>query len=216
MNKIKIFEVSKYCGGEYSRWIANKVLVDSVDQADVVFFKGGDDVDPSLYNESRHYSTQSHLNRDLYEQQVYRTAIKAGKKVIGVCRGLQFLSVMNGCKLFQDITGHAGSHFMQNVGIEGFEPFKITSTHHQALPLREAMKNPEFKLFGVAEAKVTYSHHEYVEDEYYPIVEMGMFGRDTLVIQSHPEMVVSNGKITEGYEHYIEYCRILFNKLIER
>jgi gamma-glutamyl-gamma-aminobutyrate hydrolase PuuD len=217
MKKIKIFEVSKYCKGEYSTWIENKILVESIDQADLVFFKGGDDVHPSFYFEPPHYSASHNLYRDLYEQQIYKSAVNAGKKIIGVCRGSQFLSVMQGCKLFQDIRGHLGSHELLTEDTN--EKLLVTSTHHQAVPLQEAIKNPDFQLFAKSNAVVTYQNNEYLENGTYPIVEMGMFGKDILIIQSHPEMVCSsfeNKVVYKGYETYIEYCRSLFKKLMEQ
>ena len=54
------------------------------------------------------------------------------KPMAGICRGGQFLNVMNYGKMFQNVNGHAisGTHAAyDNNGNE----FQVTSTHHQMM-----------------------------------------------------------------------------------
>ncbi len=107
----------------------NIAIVNQLDRADLVIFTGGEDVDPKYYGEEKHPSTWSNPKRDAYEKQIF-DLIKPNQIVVGICRGSQFLCVMNGGKLVQNVTGHAmyGEHKIINK--EG-KIFKITSTHHQ-------------------------------------------------------------------------------------
>lgn len=67
---------------------------------DLVCFTGGADVSPHMYGEE---NISSHCDpiRDEFEKQVFEAYV--GKApMIGICRGGQFLNVMNGGKLIQD------------------------------------------------------------------------------------------------------------------
>lgn len=109
-----------------------------LDDAQVVIFQGGEDVSPHLYGESRHPTTASNARRDHFEFACYKAT--QGKLRIGICRGAQFLNVMNGGFLYQHVDGHcSGAHQMrytENIGssrsvtryLRG-----ITSTHHQLI-----------------------------------------------------------------------------------
>lgn len=76
--------------------------VDTDADVDLVCFTGGADVSPSLYGEE---NTGSYCDpaRDIYEQDIYETYLKADIPMVGICRGGQFLNVMNGGKMIQDL-----------------------------------------------------------------------------------------------------------------
>ena len=65
----KIFVVGNALN--YSSWIDNHKLVDKVEDADIVLFTGGEDVDPSLYGCKKHPTTYSNLQRDLEEKAIF-------------------------------------------------------------------------------------------------------------------------------------------------
>ena len=102
MKKVYVVGEAKH----YASFITNIKLVDDITTADIVVFTGGEDVDPSLYNAEKHPKTYSNLARDLYEKEMFEK-IKPHQLVIGICRGSQFLCVMNGGKLIQHVNGHA-------------------------------------------------------------------------------------------------------------
>lgn len=103
----------------------------SPEDADVVIFTGGEDVNPLLYGERPHSSTSFNNKRDEVDMALYETCVSQGIPMFGVCRGAQFLHVMNGGKLYQDIDNHYGSHSMYDVKnrcvVNG-----VSSVHHQA------------------------------------------------------------------------------------
>ena len=112
----------------YSNFIDGAVLTKSLEEADVVLFTGGEDVDPSLYGAKKHRATSSNLDRDLEERAIFGK-VKPKQLCLGICRGSQFLCVMNGGILVQHCIGHAigRTHVITN----GEEKYHITSTHHQ-------------------------------------------------------------------------------------
>lgn len=112
----------------YACFLKNYRLVDSIENADIIIFTGGEDVDPSLYNCKKHYSTYSNLDRDLKEIEIFKK-VQPNQLCIGICRGSQLLAVLNGGKLVQDCDNHAlhDTHPITN----GKYTFEITSTHHQ-------------------------------------------------------------------------------------
>ncbi len=99
--RLKVYVVGKAKG--YANWLPDVDLVEGVKQADLVLFTGGEDVDPSMYDEPKGKNTWSNLNRDLTEKKIFDEAVATKKLMLGVCRGSQFLCVMNGGKLVQQV-----------------------------------------------------------------------------------------------------------------
>lgn len=106
----------------------------TVDDANIICFTGGEDVDPKFYGEEPLPGTGYNTARDTKESIIYSEALASRKPMIGICRGSQFLNVMNGGKLWQDVNHHAlyGKHPITDMRsgnvIEG-----MTSTHHQQM-----------------------------------------------------------------------------------
>lgn len=108
-------------------------VVYELEQADMVCFTGGADVTPSIYNQRRHSKTHNDSMRDDYETLFYKEALEKGLPMVGICRGGQFLHVMNGGQLYQHVDGHATGrpHGVYDV-LTGDSHF-VTSTHHQMM-----------------------------------------------------------------------------------
>lgn len=108
-------------------------LTTDIEEADLLQFTGGQDVSPFLYGQPVHPTTYSDPRRDLVESGYYSWGVRLGKKMAGICRGGQFLNVMNGGSMYQDIEGHAihGTHncFDRHAGMS----YQVTSTHHQMM-----------------------------------------------------------------------------------
>lgn len=105
-----------------------------VDDADIVCFTGGEDVNPHYYGERCLSSTHYNDERDQFEFEIFGEAIALQKPMIGICRGAQFLNVANGGSLYQHVDNHAISlghdilHIANGEVIPG-----VTSTHHQQM-----------------------------------------------------------------------------------
>ena len=107
-------------------------IVDKLELADLVQFTGGSDVTPALYGEEAHLHTHSNKARDDCEMLLYAAALRMEKPMVGICRGGQFLNVMNGGKMNQHINGHCNSHDITYEDIQGGMQFvHVSSTHHQ-------------------------------------------------------------------------------------
>ena len=78
---------------DYAQWLDGLVL------------HGGADVWPGSYGEEPlHDAWHGDRIRDEYEQALVHAFVKAGKPVLGVCRGLQLINVAFGGTLYQDIS----------------------------------------------------------------------------------------------------------------
>lgn len=107
--------------------------VETLDDADLIQFTGGEDVSPNLYNQARHVTTYCNPDRDRYEKLVFQYGLDRKLPMAGICRGGQFLNVMCGGALYQDVDNHGiyGTH--QVMDIKTGEIFDATSTHHQMM-----------------------------------------------------------------------------------
>ena len=125
--KIKVYVVGPQ--KNYANFLDDFELVDNIEDAKIVIFTGGEDVTPSLYGAKQHESTFCNKERDMFEIKEFNR-IKKSQLVVGICRGSQFLCVMNGGKLVQDITGHCLYDTHEIYNNDGVQ-LEITSTHHQ-------------------------------------------------------------------------------------
>lgn len=82
---MKVFVV----GGaiNYANWIKDVEIVGNLNQAQIVLFTGGEDVDPSFYGCEKHERTWSNPIRDKEEIEIFNK-VRDNQLVIGVCRGL--------------------------------------------------------------------------------------------------------------------------------
>lgn len=101
---------------------------------------GGRDVDPSLYNAERGWHTQpGDLERDHFEMDLVRYAMRHKKNILGICRGHQLLNVALGGTLIQhiedahpykhQITIQEDSELLRFMGTDIY----VNSLHHQAV-----------------------------------------------------------------------------------
>lgn len=103
----------------------------NIEKDDLILFAGGTDVNPKLYGEKHGtWTSRPDLQRDAFERSIFE--LYPDNPKLGICRGAQFLNVMNGGKLIQDVTGHAigATHPMHT--IDG-RVIPVTSTHHQMM-----------------------------------------------------------------------------------
>jgi GMP synthase-like glutamine amidotransferase len=96
---------------------------------DLICFTGGADINPALYGEDPHPTTYCDPNRDKEDILAYRTFSDIPK--VGICRGGQFLNVMNGGKLVQDMPGHRNC--LHDVTVNSRCIWPVNSDHHQQM-----------------------------------------------------------------------------------
>lgn len=204
MNNRKIFCVGPE--NTYSNWMQG-VLVSDIESANLVLFTGGEDVTPSLYNDAKHHTTGCNKQRDDYEIEFYNKALSLGKKMIGICRGSQFLCAMSDGKLVQHQQAQPYRHPIKTTTGRSFI---TTSSHHQA-QYPWGLPKDEFKILGWTEALSSFHFNgkgeeivnniipNNVECEivYYPKTQC-------LGIQGHPEWQDLSGED-------VQYVRGLLN-----
>lgn len=108
-------------------------ITDDLDDADLVQFVGGADVNPAIYGQHCHSTTSFDDERDTREMNIYLDALEMGIPMAGICRGGQFLNVMNGGSMYQHVDNHglAKTHKAWLTGAT--LPIDVTSTHHQMM-----------------------------------------------------------------------------------
>lgn len=165
-------------------------VVDNYTDADFICFTGGADVSPALYMEP---NTDSHcdISRDLHCIGLFNWARYNSIPCVGICRGGQFLNVMNGGKMIQDYPSQGYIHTMYHYteDEETINAIKVTSTHHQVM-----IPPNQYNIFGWGKNK----------DEVEIAVYEGDIGVYYICFQPHPE-----------YEEAEGDCRNLFFQLIE-
>lgn len=192
----KVFVVG--CQTSYARWIYDSTLVDNIEDADIVLFTGGEDVDPSLYGAKAHDSVWSNPTRDEFEVNTFKK-IKTTQLAVGICRGLQLFNVLNGGTLVQDVNNHwiSDTHEIHNE----LNRYEIKSLHHQMVyPFN---LNPEhYKILYWTKRRSTHYYGEDIDADQFDI-----FGEPEVVyyctpglpkclgIQGHPEMMRSDSAV---------------------
>jgi putative glutamine amidotransferase len=163
-------------------------------------FDGGADVHPRLYGEIKEDRTFVNEYRDFVEINTYATmeALFPDINFVGICRGHQFLNVMRGGTLFQDLgkinKPHPALHSVNIVNKESLlykyvnaPKMWVNSAHHQAIKVLGE---------GLISTMVDSKHN---------IIE-GIEGDKIRAVQSHPEMW------TRDYSHVNEVLSYLFRR----
>ena len=97
------------------------------DSLDGVFLPGGEDIDPTLYEEEPHELLGAvDKERDRTESLLARWALEESKPIMAICRGAQMLNVVAGGTLFQDITALRPHSEKHDYFPPQFERFRIS------------------------------------------------------------------------------------------
>ncbi len=104
----------------------------SLEHADLLQLIGGADVNPALYGEQALPNTWFDDKCDEHTKLLTDEAIRKRIPIAGICRGSQYLSVLGGGKLWQDVDGHATGYSHDLLDIESDMIIEgCSSTHHQ-------------------------------------------------------------------------------------
>ena len=117
------------------------------DEYDGLILCGGNDIDPCYYGEDINGAINIDKERDQAESELLKAFLSAGKPVMGICRGHQFINIALGGTLYQDIENaethtnrtdfycvhevksEPGSIFERIYGTD----FSVNSSHHQSV-----------------------------------------------------------------------------------
>jgi len=187
-------------------------VVEDIGDADLVQFTGGSDVDPIWYGHKKHHTTHSNSKRDVEEEAIFLQCIANGVPMAGICRGGQFLHVMNGGEMFQDVDNHAiyGTHKTYDISESYPKSIQVTSTHHQMIS-----GNGKMEVLLVAELarhKIIYDtvtetfidNGDYQSENEMDIEACFYRASNCLCFQPHPEMVEKEHECQEWYFNTIK------------
>ena len=126
--------------------LGHEVVLDEISSdVDLVVFTGGEDLNPELYGEKVNGAVGINNKRDSHEVEKYILARAAGLPIVGICRGGQFVHVMNKGKLIQHMPGMSMGLFtsMKNfpaLGNNFPQQVKFKKDHHQVIRLHTGHK----------------------------------------------------------------------------
>lgn len=168
---------------------AHDRLVEMVVNADALLLSGGGDVDPRRYEPDGTVAPEtSEVDpaRDRLEIWAYLAARARGKRVLGICRGIQLIAVAAGGSLHQHLpaAGFQG-HWNRDLEFEPSHAIKAESGSLAADALAGATKINSIHHQGVAdpgELRAT----AWADDGLIEAIE----GEDVLGIQWHPERLL--------------------------
>jgi gamma-glutamyl-gamma-aminobutyrate hydrolase PuuD len=194
-------------------------IVPNIDESSLVQFTGGADVSPMLYGQYMHNRTRADLDRDKRDIAVWRIAEQMGLPMAGICRGGQFLNVMCGGSMWQDVNEHAiGKGHEMMCHLTG-EVEHVTSTHHQMMipskggiilgtALESYRKERHTSESGPTIRTLTRaSVHSPIEEQ--DIEAVFYVKENVLCFQPHPEF---HGQ-KKLADKYFEYIDLLFSPL---
>lgn len=156
---------------------------------DGVLVAGGQDIDPRLYGQlPASTSTVLDPERDRFEIELVLAAVRLGRPVLGICRGIQVINVAFGGSLLRDLPlGCGESH-----------AFLGYPAGHRSHEVRLVASSRIASLLGEAEMVNSY-HHQAVDRLGDGLVATGhavdgvvealeLPGSEVLGVQWHPEM----------------------------
>jgi len=166
-----------------------RVLMKEKERVLAVLFTGGEDVSPPLYGGVNDRLSVTSSRRDDLEKKIFLYCKKNGIKMIGICRGIQFLNVMSGGKMCQHVESHAGiEHSILYPALK--ERHFVNSLHHQMVKLPEnaipvALAKPEL-------CDWCFDENGKMSDPPSEEIEAAIFPKDNAIgVQFHPEMMGS-------------------------
>jgi putative glutamine amidotransferase len=151
----------------YWNWFEAEMLSGDIDLVELSFLKnnfediglcdgfvlsGGVDIEPSLYGGARVYDNMEQTfqqDRDQFEEKIFRHAESTAKPLLGICRGLQLVNVLQGGKLIQDL----------GAGNEIHRKAKEDKEH----PVRIFPGTRLFEIIGERQGQVNSAHHQAVD-----------------------------------------------------
>lgn len=112
-----------------------------LDIVDGLVFAGGGDIDPSIYGGEHHPSIYLvDGDRDQFELTLAKAALNASIPTLGICRGMQILSVASGAKLIPhvpDVFGDTIAHRLDHPRRPTPHPVQIQANSRLATIMQE-------------------------------------------------------------------------------
>lgn len=174
-------------------------------ELDGLVLSGGNDLDPILYQAENQGSLDICRERDQFEMALCQEALKQGKPILGICRGMQLLNVLLGGTLIQEVHRQTKQRHLQKAAPEiathtvelvpgsvlaqifQTDSIQVNSYHHQAIQkLGKDLRATAFSEDGLIEG-IEYTNAACV-----------------LGVQWHPEMMVeANIQMARLFDYFV-------------
>lgn len=189
-----------------------ETLMPLLQKLDGILFSGGSDIDPNLYGEYPKFGLGAiEPRRDTHEIRLAQIALtKLNIPVLGICRGMQLLTVATGGKLYQDLASQKPE------GINHSVPKSIR--HHAFHPVRMEVGSVLYNIYQGDVLTVNSFHHQAVKelgqgfkatmiapDGIIEGMEWEESNRFVVAVQWHPEMM----------EEKVDTIRPIFTAFVE-
>ena len=149
-------------------------------KCDAFILTGGVDVHPNFYNGKHAYNNSPNNfqpERDVFEERIYRYSQEKKLPVLGICRGMQLVNVLEGGKLIQDLDNGNERHRKEALDKEhGIAAEKGTLLHEIA---------------NTVNGIVNSAHHQ--------AIDPNAIG-DNLIVNAYDDDYTDNVNIIEGLE----------------
>lgn len=208
MSKKKVYVSNSHRAySHYYDWLTGMDLIPtrSIFEADIVIFTGGEDINPSLYNQPVGQRTWYNDNRDIVEVADFQIAQKYGKICLGICRGAQLICALSSGSLIQHTTFHAGHPHL--VEFENGDYAQTSSLHHQMLYPFDLPKE-DYKVLGWTPKSKSDTYLNGLDQEInlpedFKELEVVWFTKTRgFAVQGHPEMMGPNTSFTKILSKY--------------
>lgn len=199
--KVKVYVVGTSTG--YASFL-NHTLVNSIEEADLVLFTGGEDISTALYRQAKgKFTDDPNIVRDSIEINAAEEAMKLKKPIFGTCRGAQLGCALSGGLLVQ----HMNHPYNHNLRLYDGTIIQTNSLHHQLQnpynlhPSKYIVAGHSKGLSNIylngEDSNIILRSSTYKEEEYYTIEPELVYYRENnwLGIQGHPEMMPYNASL---------------------
>ncbi len=184
-----------------------ETLAEFLSRIDGLLLTGGDDIDPSWYDEANQFGKSViDPKRDRVEILLTRQARESGLPILGICRGIQLMNVAFGGSLYQDTSLRSGTGAHQ---VE--EPY-VYLEH----PVSISRDSRMFGLAGAGTAQVNSRHHQilnriapgftataFAPDGVVEAIENLLGGCYLVGVQWHPEMSPTHGLSIAVFQDFL-------------
>jgi len=184
-------------------------LKQTISLFDGFLFTGGQDVNPKLYGHKKNEHCGEICDmRDRMETYIFREAVlNQNKPAFGICRGIQFLNVVLGGTLHQDIPTELPSAITHSQK----QPYDVPAHKVRVLP-----GTPLHKLAGKESIEVNSSHHQGInriakELEVMAVADDGLVEAVYMparlhvwAVQWHPEYSLKDEISKKIFSHFIK------------
>lgn len=204
----------------YSRWIESLEIVRSIEDADIVLFTGGEDINPALYGCKVHKTTYFTEARDEYELECYHK-MRNDQVGLGICRGAQLACALNGGLLIQDVDNHwiGSTHPIINISDNEELPLEldIPSLHHQMMYPYDMDPN-DYTLLYISKEQRSKDYYagDKFDNDAEKISKINTFGEPEVIlfhkqnnpkflaIQGHPEMMDLDSQTIKTFNNILK------------